>query len=251
MKRSSHSIERCGAFGWDDNGASHGWCQMFDFWNSFTRKNSVFEFRDSGVVAVDAMEGNTFLDFVNWAGVFGALRDSFHRNADFIVFVDQFVFQNDFFTVGQMFRFSFVFFRLFIGPFGFFPGVEFGFERGVFRIEFGFEWFVFRFVLVVFGFVFVEFGFEWFVFGFHVVHHCPFWLVLASIFLAGVFISPPLTFVGAGVEFIVEFFVFWIFSVFILTVEFIEVFSVGEVTSMEFGIGLTAQTTHHVSANLR
>jgi len=65
-----------------------------------------------------------------------------------------------------------------------------------------------------------------------------------------------LTFVGAGVI-VFEFSVFWIFGNFILTVEFIEVFGVGEVTSTEFGltvqfgIGFTAQTALVFAGNLR
>jgi len=68
--------------------------------------------------------------------------------------------------------------------------------------------------------------------------------------------SPPLTFVGAGVI-VFEFSVFWIFGIFILTVEFIKVFGVGEVASTEFrltiqfGIGFTAQTAHVFAGNLR
>jgi len=131
------------------------------------------------------MEGNTFLDFVNWAGVFGALRDSFHRNADFVFEIDQFVFQDDVFAAAHLIKFSFVFIRLFVNPFGLFKAVEFGFkfmfewfvfsfefirlfvspffvvfafEWCIFRIEFSFEWFVFAVVLFVFGFGFEIFA---------------------------------------------------------------------------------------------
>lgn len=234
MKHSSRSIERLCAFGWNDNGTSHRRCQAFDFRNLFARVNSVFEFRDSFIVAVDAVEGNAFLHFLNRASGFHALRDSFQRNADLVVVVDQFVFQHDVFTA----EFGFEFFRSLVGgPFGFFPGVVFGFGF-VFSFEFSFEWFRFGFVLVVFSVVFVEFGF---VFGF-IVHHC------ALVFAAGVLVRPQMTLVGACVEFTIEFVVFRIFGIFVILAE---EFRVGEVASTEFGVFLTAKTAHHFARNLR
>jgi len=240
MKDLSHSIERRSAFGGHNFDASHGWCQTFDFGNSFTRKNSIFEEGDSTIVAVDAMEGNAFLDFHLWVCVDLALGNSLQRNADFVVIVDQFVFQNNAFAAAQMIKFSFVFFRLFVSPFVVLKFVVLALEWSVFGIEFGFEWGVFSFV------------------------EGPFWFVvtpLTCVFLAGLIVefsvrSPPLTFVGAGVI-VFEFSVFWIFGIFILTIEFIEVFGVSEVTSTElrltiqFGIGFTAQTALVFAGNLR
>lgn len=229
---------------------------------------------------MDAVKGNAFLDFVDWAGIDWALRDSLQRNTDFVFEIDQFMFQNDAFFIAQLIKFSFIFIRLLVSPFGFLPAVEFGFERVVFGFEFGFEafvfeWSVFSFVIitmfespfgiftgVIFAFerlVFgIEFSFKRFVFSivlfvFGLVE-VKFWFVitpLASVLLASAIVRPPLAFVGAGVEFFIAIFVFGIFGVFILTIEFIEVFGVGEVTSTEFGIGLTTQTAHQFARNLR
>jgi len=214
-----------------------------DFWNSFAGLDSVFEESDSRIIAVDAVELNAFLDFLDWAGVDWALRNSFQRHADFVFQIDQFVFQVDAFAAVRLIKFRFVFTVLFVGHLWLFPAFEQGFERsvfglifglvfrfvgfvlgfviirvifvpfvlerGVFRIEFSFEWFVFAVVLVVSGFVQIPFGFV----------QTKLALVASAVveFSVG---SPELAFVFACVEFIIEFTVLRVFSFIILTEEF-------------------------------
>lgn len=130
--------------------------------------NFAFQFFDHGVVAVQAMEGNAFFDFPFWVGVDRALRDSLHGNANFIVFFDQFVFQDWFLDRGGSFEFVFELLGVFTGPFG---SVEFGFEffalfehsfssvgaRPLASVEFGFEFISFVAIFAVAAFEFISF----------------------------------------------------------------------------------------------